>query len=373
MSDMTPLRNNAIVRNASVGVSPPHGPVKTGELSLVQVKAAPGGPRINEGQQKPVQIMAPNSRGAVATGALPMIQVKMTSQGPQLDDGRGNNQSVIIRDMKPRTSANALPMVQVNMTTNGPQPVQTLPTTQSAPPQIRATAPALSAPRVATAPIPAPLPELTEEQLMLCRHTVDKFLTEARDLEGHEEYIALGETTIAALDQVMAAKIVRDAAPIATMGAPTLAATASTSISPAPSIATPAATIAATPSVSYVAGRVGGGVRMQPVTGQVRTGYTMGGSRGQRNAGLAPRRTTARRPGDSPLPMVQVKMDGQRAQVQNQAEYAAARQAALAPQEAPAPAVAEVVTSNDITIVVDPALFAVETASTETILEPSQG
>jgi len=321
MTDMSPLKNNAIVRNASTGPQPAHGPVKTGELSQVLVKPAPVGPKIQEGQQRPVQIMAPNSRGATI-GQLPMVQVKMTSNGPQLDDGRGNSQSVIIRDTKPRATANALPMVQVSMTSTGPQVSQALPAVQSAPPQIRAVAPAQSSSRVpriavpATVPASSPLPELTEEQLMLCRHAVDKFVTEARGLENHEEYVVLGESTISALDQVMAAQLVRDTPPIA--ATPTIAATAATSISP-------------TPSVSYTAGRVGTAPRMQPAASQPR-GFTLNARGGQRHGGLAPRRTTARRPGDSALPMVEVRMDGKNAQVQNVAEYQAAREAALSPQ-----------------------------------------
>ena len=65
--------------------------------------------------------------------------------------------------------------------------------------------------------------------------------------------------------------------------------------------------IPAAPSTSYVAGRVGG----RP------NGY----ARSARGAGQAPRRV----PHGGDLPVVQVKMDGGRAVVQNQQEVAAAR------------------------------------------------
>lgn len=41
MSETTLLRTSAIVRNATFA-PPQHGPVKTGALSLVQVRMAPG-------------------------------------------------------------------------------------------------------------------------------------------------------------------------------------------------------------------------------------------------------------------------------------------------------------------------------------------
>jgi hypothetical protein len=66
------------------------------------------------------------------------------------------------------------------------------------------------------------------------------------------------------------------------------------------------ASIADAPQASYVAGRVGGGGR----------NVASAGARVQRNAGMAPRRTAS---GRSSLPMVQVKMEGAQAVVQNQA------------------------------------------------------
>jgi hypothetical protein len=84
MSDVSLLRNNAIVRHASVGATPPHGPVKAGELPLVQVKPPPAGPQVQNGQQSPVTILPPkDAESAVKTGGLPMVKVKMTDGKPK--------------------------------------------------------------------------------------------------------------------------------------------------------------------------------------------------------------------------------------------------------------------------------------------------
>ena len=131
MAETTLLRSSAIVQNASVGTSRPPQ-VNTGALPLVQVKMVPGGPQVQEGQQRPVQMLPPNSKGAaVQTGALPMVQVKMTQNGPRLDDGR--NESVVIKDNNRTVSAGGLPMVQVKMENGKPQ-VQTVPNVQGGPP-----------------------------------------------------------------------------------------------------------------------------------------------------------------------------------------------------------------------------------------------
>lgn len=353
MSETTLLRSSAIVRNATID-PPQHGPVKTGELPLVQVRMTQGGPQVQEGQQKAVQILPPkDAKAAVTTGGLPMVNVKMTQNGPQLDDGQ--NHPVVIRDAPTRggVATGGLPMVQVNMTQAGPQ-VQTETNVQGGPPQIPAAPPALSQPRGAlgapggrqgyvarpafpvgnqarvapvarVARVAAPqaalptVPTLTTDQLMLCRHLAEKYLAEARaaveatdpPVEGVEDSAVamLAAATIAAIDDVLVAAAVQaEAAEAPTPAAQTIAAPAATSIAPAP-------------SVSYDAGRV------------VSRGYVAGGVRSQRNAGMAPRRTP--RSGE-PLPPVVVKMEGRQAVVQNRAEVEQAKAAAASAEASPA-------------------------------------
>ena len=378
MSDVTLLKN-AINRNATVGATPPHGPVKTGELPLVQVKHTPGGPQVQEGQQKPVTILPPkDAEAATKTGGLPMVQVKMTQNGPQPDDGR--DQPVVVKNSKHGSvAAGGLPMIQVKMDGGKPQ-IQTIPNVAGGPPQIPAAPPVLSAPRgarvaapvnqgyVARSPMPGmtqyvaraaaparphvshaahvrvaapmtlpPLPELTTDQLMLCRHVVGKYLADllaaavpdssadpSAELPVKSDAIALAETTIAMIDDALVAVVIRaEAAEVAAKAA----------LAPAvPAVAAAAATasIAPVPSVSYVAGRVGG----RPHAGRV-----------QRNAGMAPRRTAR-----GPLPPVIVKMDGQRAVVQNQAEVAQAKAALEAQlEDVPGPS------SSDASVVLEAA------------------
>ena len=95
MAEFTLLRNAATVQNAPVGTSRP-SQVNAGALPLVQVRTIPAGPLIQEGQQRPVQILP--SKDSVQAGGLPMIQVKMTQDGPQRDDGQ--NRTVVVRDGK---------------------------------------------------------------------------------------------------------------------------------------------------------------------------------------------------------------------------------------------------------------------------------
>lgn len=323
MSETTILRTSAIVRNATFA-PPQHGPVKTGELPLVQVRMAPGGPQIQNGQQKAVEILPPrDAESAIALGGLPMVQVKMTQNGPQADDGR--DQTVVIKSpQRGGTAVGGLPLLQVKMTQAGPQ-VQTLSTVQGGPPQIPAAAPALSAPRQ-TAPrqviLPA-VPELPMDQLMLCRHLVEKYLVEQRAIDTAEDTtgdnatvsvanVKLAELTILMLDEALVATAVRAEAanspvqevdsPAVVTVLPTLSYAAATSIAPAP-------------TASYVAGRVG--ARPQAFTG----------ARTQRNASLAPRRVAG-----APLPPVIVKMDGGRAVVENRAEFEQVRASVLNPE-----------------------------------------
>lgn len=343
MAETTLLRTSAIVRNATFA-PPQHGPVKTGELPLVQVRMTPGGPQVQNGQQKEVEILPPrDAKSALAIGGLPMVQVKMTQNGPQTDDG--HDQTVVIKDQRRSgVAAGGLPMLQVKMTQAGPQ-VQTLSTVQGGPPQIPAAAPALSAPRVISRQVALPaVPELPLDQLMLCRHLVEKYLVEQREAAESQdtvdtsnapgsdveveveasqgsvrsENVKLAELTISMLDESLIATAVRAeaaalaaATPVPAVDTvtvmPTLSYSAATSIAPAP-------------SASYVAGRVGG--RPQAFTG----------ARVQRNASLAPRRVAST---GSQLPPVIVKMDGGRAVVVNQAEVAEARAAILNQGQSP--------------------------------------
>jgi len=369
MSDVTLLRN-AIVRNVSVGATPPHGPVKTGELPLVQVRQPPGGPQIHEGQQKPVTILPPkDAESAVKTGGLPMVKVKMTDGKPKAENGM--DEKVVIRDSKHgAVSTGGLPMIQVKMDGGKPQ-VQTIPNVSGAGPQIPAAPPVLSAPRVvrtlgyvatptalatvpnhgfsARAAAPAtsqvrvarvaaphvvlpPVPEFTVDQLMLCRHLADTYLNgllaaelpseSSEETPAISEAVQLAQATIATIDDVLVSTAVRAEAAAraaqAPVAAPTVAAAASTSISP-------------TPQVSYTAGRVGA------------RSYSMPGARTQRNSAMAPRRTARE---GAPLPLVQVKMDGQRAVVQNQAEVAQAK-AALEAQPMPEASEAVVLSTTE--------------------------
>jgi hypothetical protein len=357
MAETTLLRSSAIVRNATVA-PPQHGPVKTGALPLVQVRMSPGGPQVQDGQQKAVVILPPrDAKSAVAIGGLPMVQVKMTQNGPQIDDGR--DQPVLIKNGKQQGSANAggLPMVQVRMDGGKPQ-VQTIPNVQGGPPRIPAALPALSqqrgtpvarqgyvarvaAPtanqgtvaRIAAPQAPLPqavlpsVPEMSTDQLMLCHHRVTAYLndlvaadhpteppTEAR---VESDIVKLARETIANIDEILVATAVRDEA-VALAAAAAQAAPAVAAVPSTQSFAA-ATSIAPTPSASYVAGRV---TRPQQ-------GYT-GGVRSQRNSGMAPRRVVRSGP---PLPPVIVKMDGRQPVVQS----------APVPPPAPEPVAEEVV------------------------------
>lgn len=367
MAETTVLRSNAIQRNATVG-APQHGPVKTGDLPLVQVKMVPGGPQVQSQPQRTVEILPPRDEAAaVRTGGLPMVNVKMTQNGPQPDDGR--DRPVVIKENRHGgVAAGSLPVVQVKMTQAGPQ-VQNLPNVQSAPPQLQsapvalsqpraqgtgfmanpprvvhATAPAMSQPRVARVAAPQaalpPVPELTLDQLMFLRHVADKCLGEmqastetiiesAEGVESAEgasaeavlsDNVKLAKSAIDTLDQMMVAVAIHAEATAkaaaAAAASPPPAATAAFAPATGPSI------VPAAPSASYVAGRVGARPNMV-------------GSRVQRNAAMAPRRVSR---GGSPLPPVIVKMEGERAVVQNKAEIDQVRAEAKAAAAAAAAA-----------------------------------
>jgi hypothetical protein len=346
---------------------------------------------MQQGQQKPVQILAPNSKGAAVAGALPMVQVKQGQNGPQPDDGQ--NRPVVVKDNKYGFVATGhLPTTFVHRNEAGRPQIQTLPMVQAGPPRIPAPAPALSAPRVvngrAVMHVPAPgaqqyaspveapavelppMPELSMDQLMFCRFLVDKALGDLRAMvqppaEGEEvssevvaaqstiaDNIKLAELTIETFDQMTVAAAVRAEAEARAAAEAQAQAQAQAEAQaevqvvevqpvqvqmPQPARTLPmqrvmsSQSIAPAPKASYTAGPVAGGPRGYPV------------AQAQRNAGMAPRRVQ-RQPGvpGAPLPMVQVSMNGGKPAVQNQAEYQAARAEVLgdaAPQRGTLPMV----------------------------------
>ena len=345
MAETSLLRNNAIVRNASVGATPPHGPVKTGELPLVQVKTAPVGPQVREGQQRPVAIVPSKDRNGVASGSLPLVQVKMTQNGPQLDDGQ--DKPVVIRDGKQQTvTTGALPMVEVRMENGRPQ-VKNMPNVQAGPPQIPTAAPALSQPRAAAQPaealpraphvqsappqmltapsamgqprvarVAAPhptqlqlpeVPQFDTDELLLLRHAADRYM--ATEALGSEEgtpsdSVKLAADVIEKIDQVLVAVAVRaEAAALAAASPPPPPLNAYVQPRPVTGGHFSPASVAPQPQrTGYVAQRPGA------------RSFAGGGARAQGNAAMAPRRVP--RAPESPLPPVIVTMDGRRPVVQ---------------------------------------------------------
>ena len=386
MSETTLLRQNAIRNNASVGATTP-GPIKTGELPHVQIKAVPSAPQLQASQQqKTVQILAPNSKGAITSGDLPMVQIKMGQNGPQPDNGQES--AVVVRENKqPTLAAGGLPMVQVKHD-GGPPKIQTMPNVANGPPRIPTAAPALSAPRTVqtgvtrvAAPAPAPvvatvplpeLPTFSTDELMLFQHALTIYVANlsaatevsAESAEGAEsseprpesEAVQFAKAVLAKTDDALVAIAIHQEA------------AANAAAAPAPVEAPPAAARA----VGYVAPRaVTGGyyspasvspqaqqsyqvpqqgqpyqapqqaLAPAPAAAAPRTGgYVMQQAsvrRTQLNSGLVPRGVPRAKGADGKLPTVIVQMNGQKAQVQNQAEIDAAR-AALAAQAAAAEA-----------------------------------
>jgi hypothetical protein len=332
MAETTVLRTSAIVQNAAVGTSRPPL-VSTGALPLVQVKQVSPGPPIQEGQQRPVTILPPkDADSAVKTGGLPMVKVKMTDGKPKLDDGLSS--SVVIRDNRNTVAAGGLPMLQVKMENGRPQ-VQTAPNVQGARPQIQSAPPALSQPRVARIAAPqqvqirpqaltqpygqpqvaVPPSDFTIDELMLGRHLFDKYLNEQRadDASGTTDNARLAESALGKLDEKIAAVTAQAAEVVETpVAVPAIQVNAAPIRAAALGYVAPAAYTQRPHVISrggYVAPRPGGHGRVN-VRG---------------NTSLAPRGVV--RSGQSPLPTLQVKMDGGNAIVQNQAEVAAAREA----------------------------------------------
>jgi hypothetical protein len=202
----------------------------------------------------------------------------------------------------------------------------------------------ITAPRPASPPLPE-VPELTTDQLMLCRHLVDKYLAEilrgvdaaaAESTDGTAsvestvvDNAKLAESTIAVIDQAMVSIAVR----------------AEAAANAAAVVAAPAAPVAN----AYVAPRPGTGGHPAPaaIVSQPRNGGYVAqapggrffvGARVNGNVAMAPRRVQ-RQPGAAPLPPVIVKMEGRQPVVQQAAEPTASEPAA--PSEQPTPSVPE--------------------------------
>lgn len=241
MSETTILKSSAINRNA------PKSPAQlSGPLPVVQVSMTANGPQVASGQQaRPVVVTAPKGRAAsLGQGALPMVQVKMTPGGPQV------NRSAVPATSQPR----GVPRVAKI------PPVQVAQVAQE---------------------------QLSADQLMLCRHLVDKYLGELRasvatdaQAEGSAAVNAeLAAATIAAIDVAMLARTTAEAEAIVEASA-----------APAEVLAP-----AAAPK------------RMAPPPRVV-----IGPRSVQAGSAVTPRRVTRPAQGGGPLPMVSVKMDGER-------------------------------------------------------------
>jgi hypothetical protein len=140
------------------------------------------------------------------SGALPVVQVNMNAGGPQIQGGRGTaRQGVTILPPKGGTR---------NFTTGG------LPN-QPAKPSVVVMSREQRVAVAAGAEAP-----LTADQLLLCRHLVDKYLDEQRAAIGEEQIegavidnVKLGEATIGSIDAAMAAMTAAAAAAAATAAA----------------------------------------------------------------------------------------------------------------------------------------------------------
>lgn len=228
---------------------------------------------------------APTNQTQVS-GPLPVVQVNMNANGPQTHNQQRSAPSAA-GGARPAVQS-GLPMVNVKMGTNGPQQVQGGgPKVQHV--QTRAKVQVL--PRSALAEAP-----LTPDQLLLCRHLVDKYLTELKAAaeapkpEGQTEEgdvaakaaadnVKLGEETIKAIDVAM---------------------------------------VAHTAAAAFVDQAPAQAAAKAPPPPRVVTG-----ARTQGNASLAPRRVA--RPaanGKAPPPMVSVKMNGEQPVVETPPDIA---------------------------------------------------
>ena len=369
----------------SVQILPPKdakAAVVTGGLPMVQIKNTQNGPQPDDGQDRTV-IVRDHQHSTVSAGGLPMVDVLLTKEGrqvqtlPNVQDGPPHIPAAPPVVSQPRAAAprpggyvnqgyiarGAAPVVGSRVriaAPNTPPVVNRLGTMES-----RAVVPSTASMLAAPQPLLPAVPETTVEQLMLYQHLVQRYITDlsaaenaARSANASAEGAADGASTegastdaatdaasadeplappmsdalkfayetLAHIEEVLIATAVRAeavkaaaAAPpvVAPVAVPTVAVAASGSIAPASAVNRAAATsIAPAPGVSYTAGRVG------PARSYTHAGA---GGRTQRNAGMAPRHTAR-----GPLPMVMVKMDGERPTVQNQAEVAQARAAVAA-------------------------------------------
>lgn len=243
---------------------------------------------------------APATPAEGQAGPMPIVKVHMTGNGPQLLGGQTVNPVRLTpaKDAK-RVVHSGLPMVQVKMGTTGPS-VQV--------PQVGRAASA--APRAVPQQIGqvaqvAPEPDLSNDQLLFCRHVVDKYLADLRATpsetlpEGAADNAQIAEATIAAIDAKMVARTTAEAEAILAAEAPPPVATAGTHMRP--------------PRV------------------------VVSSRSGMNNAAVTPRRVA--RPAApstgprAPLPIVDVKMQGGQAVVKEQPADIAAFDPSAAPEQ----------------------------------------
>lgn len=238
---------------------------------------------------------------AQLSGPLPVVQVSMTANGPQVSTVSGQQQArpVVVSSPKGRSAssgaASALPMVQVKMTPGGPQVNRSAVPPTSQP---RGVARVAKIPPMQVAQVAQE--QLTADQLMLCRHLVDKYLGELRSSVAADPQVEgaisvqeegsfavnskLAEATIGAIDAAMLARTTAEAEAIVDAAAVEAAETPAEAVAP-----TPAPKRSAAPPPRVVVG---------PRSLQAGSAVT-------------PRRVT-RPQGSAPLPMVTVKMNGEK-------------------------------------------------------------
>jgi len=164
---------------------------------------------------------APATPAEGQPGPMPIVKVHMTGNGPQLLGGQTVNPVRLTpaKDAK-RVVHSGLPMVQVKMGQTGPQ-VQV--------PQVGRAASA--APRAVPQQVAQVVaePDLSNDQLLFCRHAVDKYLGELRATpgevlpEGAADNVQLAESTIIAIDAKMVARTTAEAEAILAAEAPPVA------------------------------------------------------------------------------------------------------------------------------------------------------
>lgn len=190
--------------------------VTAGGLSPVQTKTIPGGPQVLGDPSK--SLSSKNAGRFVAAGGLSLVQPKTIPGSPQV---HGNQSKAFVllppRDMGRSVVAGGLPPVQLKTPPGAPQ-VLSEPRAQRARAQLQNAPSALSQPRIARAHVQqaAQEPELTADQLLLCRHLVDKYLGELRAGDDKEQIdgsatVKLAEATISTIDETMIARTIAGA------------------------------------------------------------------------------------------------------------------------------------------------------------------